>query len=132
MDLASYIIIINAVCELVEEGLNEFLALVNSMLNSLCEEEEDEATICEGILAGTNTIGVITLDKHIVLNFESVKGTVIWALNIAIALQTLRVGEVAKVSCRNHLLQKASKRSHLQRWKGKPKQASLLDRGGIF
>jgi len=41
-----------------------------------------------------------------VLYFELVKGAVIWALNIA--WQMLRDGKVAKVTCKNHLIRKAS------------------------
>jgi hypothetical protein len=72
----------------------------------LCVEEEDEAAIRGDILAGTSTIVDILSDEHTVLYFELVKGAVIWALNIA--WQMLRDGKVAKVACKNHLIQKAS------------------------
>jgi len=72
----------------------------------ICIEEEVATAIRGGILAGTGTVGDIISNEHTVLYFELVKGAKIWALNIA--WQMLRDGKVAKDTCKNHLIEKAS------------------------
>jgi hypothetical protein len=61
---------------------------------------------CGGILAETGIVCVNARDRHTILYFELVTGAVILALNIA--WQMLRNGKIAKVTCKNHLIQKAS------------------------
>lgn len=68
---------------------------------------------CGGILAETGIVCVIAHDRHTVLYFELVTGAVILALNIA--WQMLRNGKIAKVTCKNHLIQKPQVWASFQR-----------------
>jgi hypothetical protein len=93
-------------------AVEELLHLIATFLHGfswpllLCVKEESEVATFGGILAGTGIASVFACDEHTKLYFELVQGAVIWALNIA--WQMLRDGKVAKVTCKNHLIQKAS------------------------